>query len=245
MIYYFSGTGNSRWAAEKLAEYTGDVCCSISEAKGIPESADDRQTGLVFPIYAWGVPEPMLDFVKRLERKAGFTYGVCTCGADAGKAMKKLSRIAGLDSSYSLVMPNNYIIGSDVDDEKTARSKFAAAERELKSISEEVRERIRTYRVHEGSFAVLKSSLINPGFNRFARTTKPFYVTDACCGCGWCAERCPAETIRITDGKPVWGKKCFQCLRCIHECPQEAIQYGKETEGRKRYRIEEYLQKRG
>lgn len=34
MIYYFSGTGNSRWAAEKLAEYTGDVCRSISETEG-------------------------------------------------------------------------------------------------------------------------------------------------------------------------------------------------------------------
>ena len=31
------------------------------------------------------------------------------------------------------------------------------------------------------------------------------------------------------------------CLRCINECPEVAIQYGKATRTRSRYSIERYL----
>ena len=68
MIFYFSGTGNSRWAAEQIAALTGDETRDISRLEKTPEIRNERQIGLVFPIYAWGVPEPMLDFVKTLEK---------------------------------------------------------------------------------------------------------------------------------------------------------------------------------
>lgn len=120
MIFYFSGTGNSRWAAEQIAALTGDETRDISRLEKTPEIRNEGQIGLVFPIYAWGVPEPMLDFVKTLEKTNAFTFGVCTCGEEAGLAMKKLSALYPLRSSYSLVMPNNYILGADVDDDQTA-----------------------------------------------------------------------------------------------------------------------------
>ena len=95
-------------------------------------------------------------------------------------------------------------------------------------------------RVHEGALAGLKSGLANFGFNRFARSTKSFYATDACNGCGLCAQNCPAHTITLTNGKPVWAAQCYQCLRCLNECPQTAIQYGKATETRGRYSLRRY-----
>jgi len=36
-------------------------------------------------------------------------------------------------------------------------------------------------------------------------------------------------------GKPKWLGHCEQCMSCIQYCPQESIQYGKNTEKRKRY----------
>ena len=70
-----------------------------------------------------------------------------------------------------------------------------------------------------------------------------FYVTDACIGCGLCAANCPAHAITLRDGKPVWAAQCCQCLRGSNQCPQQAIQYGKETETRHRYTIWRYLPK--
>ena len=241
MIFYFSGTGNSAWAARQLAKLTGDEACDITALHELPDLANARQIGFVFPVYAWGAPEVMADFAKKLPKTQVFTFGVCTCGADAGLALKQFSKLYPLSSCYSLVMPNNYILGSDTDEEGEIREKITAARAELERISGEVQRQEKVYRVHEGAMAGLKSILVNFGFNRFARSAKPFFTEDSCNSCGLCVRNCPAHAITLQDGKPVWAAQCYQCLRCINECPQQAIQYGKSTAGRRRYTIRGYL----
>jgi len=82
---------------------------------------------------------------------------------------------------------------------------------------------------------------VNFGFNRFARNTKAFYATDHCNSCGLRVQNCPASTITMTSGKPVWGKTYYQCLGCINACPQRAIEYGKSTQKHGRYTIDAYV----
>ena len=241
MIFYFSGTGNSAWAARQLARLTGDEACDITTLNQLPDLDSARQIGFVFPVYAWGAPEIMADFAKKLPKVQSFTFGICTCGGNAGLTMKRFSRLYPLSSSYSLLMPNNYILGSDTDDKDEIRQKITAARAELERISGEIRRQEKVYRVHEGAMAGLKSGLVNFGFNRFARSAKPFFAEDICNGCGLCVRNCPAHAITLQDGKPVWAAQCYQCLRCINECPQQAIQYGKSTAGRRRYTIRGYL----
>lgn len=241
MIFYFSGTGNSAWAARQLARLTDDTAHDITQLNELPDLADARQIGFVFPIYAWGVPELMADFAKKLPKTQAFTFGVCTCGEDAGHAMKRFSRLYPLSSSYSLVMPNNYIIGSDTDGEDEILKKIAAAREELGRMAQEIRHQEQVYRVREGAMAGLKSGLVNYGFNKFARSAKPFFAGEDCNGCGLCAANCPAHAITLREGKPVWAAQCYQCLRCINECPRQAIQYGKATAGRRSYTIWAYL----
>ena len=241
MIFYFSGTGNSAWTARQLARLTGDEAYDITNLKELPDVDSAKQIGIVFPVYAWGTPEIMAKFVQKLSRPQAFTFGVCTCGSDAGLAMKQLSKLYPLSSSYSLVMPNNYIIGSDTDDEGEILGKLTAARTELERITQEIQRREQVYRVHEGGLAGIKSRFVNYGFNKFVRSAKPFSAGDNCNGCGLCARNCPAHAITIQEGKPVWAAQCYQCLRCINECSQQAIQYGKATIGRHRYTIWAYL----
>ncbi len=241
MIFYFSGTGNSRWVAEQISILTGDEARDIVGLDRAPDVQNEAQIGIVFPVYAWGAPEPVCSFVKTLKKTDAFTFGVCTCGSEAGYAMKKLSALYPLKSCYSLVMPNNYVIGGDVDGGLEARHKIEEARGEIEKLTGEISRREEVYRVNEGPKAGFKSSVINFGFNKFARSTKAFYATDACNGCGLCAKNCPAKTIAMVDGRPQWGKQCYQCLRCINECPQQAIQYGKQTEDRGRYTLERCL----
>ena len=241
MIFYFSGTGNSAWAARQLARLTGDEAYDIISLKEQPNIDHAKQIGFVFPVYAWGAPEVMVDFAKKLPRSQRYTFGVCTCGGDAGLAMKQFSKQYPLSSSYSLLMPNNYIIGSDTDDESEIRQTIAAAREELEQMAREIRRQERVYRVHEGALAGVKSHFVNMGFNKFARSAKPFLAGEGCNGCGRCADNCPAAAISLRDGKPVWAQQCYQCLRCINECPQQAIEYGKATAGRRRYTIRAYL----
>lgn len=242
MIFYFSGTGNSKWIAEKIAEKINDKSYDILLINQIPDIQNENQIGFVFPIYAWGIPEPMTVFIKKLQPTKAYTFAICTCGSEAGFALKKLSKTYHLDSSYSIIMPSNYIIGEDIENESVILGKIENAKKELDIISNEIMKKQKVYRVKEGKFATLKSNLVNKGFNKFARTTEPFFVDkEKCNSCGLCSKICPASTISLVNGNPVWNKKCYQCLRCINYCPQKAIQYGKNTENRGRYNIEKYI----
>ena len=148
MIFYFSGTGNSAWAARQLARLIGDEAYDITSLKELPDMDNARQIGFVFPVYAWGAPEIMTEFVKKLPKTQSFTFGVCTCGGDAGLTMKQFSKVYPLSSSYSLVMPNNYIIGSDTDNEGEIHQKITAARAELERMAQEIQQQEPVYRVH-------------------------------------------------------------------------------------------------
>ncbi len=239
MIYYFSGTGNSKWVAKQLASKTDDIAVDIVECSVVP-SINNQTIGIVFPIYAWGAPEPVLEFLKKLTGKAVFTYGICTCGADAGNTMEKLCGIFPLNSKYSIVMPSNYIMGADVESDDIIVSKITNAKERLDTIATQVVAKLSVNDVNKGSLSWIKSNLANYGFNKFARSTKPFYATDSCTACGLCANNCPANTIKIIDGKPHWSEKCYQCTACINRCPVKAIEYGKATSARSRYQFREY-----
>lgn len=237
MIYFFSGTGNSRWVAEQLAAKTDDVALNIMENPVLP-SLDGETIGIVFPVYAWGAPEPVVEFAKKLFGKPAFTFGVCTCGGEAGNAMQKFSAVFHLDSLYSIEMPNNYVMGSELESQASVSSKFSNAAKKLETIAAQVVVRQSVSDVHTGNLAWLKSNLLNIGFNFAARSTKPFFVTDKCISCGICARDCPANTITMVTGKPQWGTKCYQCTACINLCPTRAIQYGRGTAKRGRYSFE-------
>ena len=65
---------------------------------------------------------------------------------------------------------------------------------------------------------------------------RAFRTTDACDGCGKCVRDCPLNDIELRDGRPVWLGRCTHCMACITGCPKEAIEYGKRSVGRPRYR---------
>lgn len=234
MIYYFSGTGNSKWAAEQLALKTKDTAANMMKISA-PPAADGGTIGLVFPIYAWGAPEPVLSFIKKLQGKPAYAYGVCTCGDEAGKAMEKLGTNFPLNAAWSLAMPTNYVMGADVESEESIASKIAKAAVKLETISADILQKKSTHDIKEGGLAWVKSTLFNLGFNGFARSTRGFYADDKCNACGLCARICPAHTITMVNGKPQWGETCYRCTACINRCPTKAIQYGKSTLKRGRY----------
>lgn len=242
MIYYFSGTGNSKWVAEQLAVQTHDEATDLIKTRGTIK-VEGLTIGLVFPIYAWGIPEPVKHFLNQLTGKPSFAFGVCTCGSEAGKAMDHLQNIWSMNSTYSVVMPSNYIIGAPTESEGSIHQKIAQATTQLQTMASQINDRRSVKAVTEGKFAEIKSSLVAPSFNRFARRTGPFFATERCISCGECVENCPAQTINLIDGKPHWGKKCYQCTACINGCPVQAIEYGKGTATRTRYLFKNYQPK--
>lgn len=249
MIFYFSGTGNSLQAARSIAAHNGEETVSIAAA--VNSKADyyeytlkeSETIGFVYPIYAWGPPKMVLKFIERLKLNNynnNYTFSVATCGENIGNTMKVMDkalvkRNMKLDSGFSVVMPNNYIIIGDVDSKEVEAKKLAAAEEALKNISKVIKERKKgVFEVEKGFMPWLLTSVINPLFNRNAVDTKKFYAKDNCTSCGICEKVCNCNNIKVQE-KPQWGNECTQCLACIHYCPVKAVQYGKGTEKKGRY----------
>ena len=243
MIYYFSGTGNSQWVAEQLAAQTNDQAVNLASliekkvlVSPITVEPNDR-IGLVFPIYAWGAPKIVDEFVAGVTvDPQAYAFAVCTCGDDAGRALETLRKHFPWKAAWSISMPNNYLPMYDVDPAELVTAKVTAARKKLVEIAAHIQAGDSVKDIHHGGLAGIKTGIINPMFKTFASSTKPFTVDDTCNGCGLCARNCPRKAITMTDGKPVWTRKyCIQCMACINRCPQKAIQYGEGTRVKGRY----------
>ena len=244
MIYYFSGTGNSRYAAEKIARQTGDRCVSIADIyKGEVKSVVGKSdvTGFVFPVYYGGLPEMVRRFVSNPEIKGhlgSYVFAVITCGGNPQAAGEKLTKALGRepDLCASVRMPDNYVIAYAPATGREAISVLRKADSKLSGLSDRILNR-ETYILRAALPQKIASAFMYPLYEPF-RTTVFFRATDKCVSCGRCAANCPDRAIKMAEGKPKWVKnRCQHCTACINRCPAEAIQFGRLTENRGRYNI--------
>lgn len=237
MIYYFSATGNSKHAAEVIAMKTGDTAVDIVDAlkNGLPENNNEK-TGIIFPVYFWGLPEIIKRFASKVKNSLGsYVYCVITCGANTGSADKMLEKALGrkLDYCFSLRMPDNYVVMYDPCKKEKAQKFLRHADKEIDIICEDINKG----EVKKGgsSGGMINSIFVSKLYDPM-RKTKKFFADDNCVSCGLCEKICPEEAIVIENGKPKWTKKkCQHCTACINRCPAKAIQYGKKTSERGRY----------
>lgn len=248
MIFYFSGTGNSLYAAKVIAKSQGEKLVSIAdEMKKNPSErvyviAEKELIGFVYPIYAWAPPKIVLDFIHTMQITGmkRYVFSLNTCGSEEGNATQMLQKALlkkgmKLASAFSVSMPSNYVIGEDVEPQAVQQEKLSQASQKIEQINVILTNRkTDVFELQRGDKPNFKTIFINPLFNVFARRTKPFSVTDDCIHCGLCEKICPVHTITLKQ-KPVWGKACTQCLGCINRCPVQAIQYGNTTKNRGRY----------
>lgn len=251
MIFYFSGTGNSRWVANALSIALGEPVVSIVEElktgkkEIICPLREDEKLLFVYPVHSWGPAVPVARFIAKL-KLAGYdkqpVYSVSTCGDECGYTAdlirKQLDkRGITLTEAYSVIMPNNYILmpGFNVDSKEVEEQKLKEAPAAVAAIADAIRRNIKVNLYKKGSLPGLKSYGIYPLFTNFAIGKNSFRATDDCISCGLCERICPTATIKLTDGKPVWSDTCVQCVACIHRCPVRAIEYGKITLKKGRY----------
>ncbi len=249
MILYFTGTGNSKYCADFLAHKLGDEVCDLSERIKTGDYSpfeSDKSYIICVPTYAWRTPAVVTKLLKKTELKGSKdVYFVMTCGGEIGKAEKYNK--AFCDSSgktykgtLKVKMAENYLAMFDVTDEKREAELMGEAYTELDRAASLIRENADLPAVKEGAIGNVLSGIVNEMFNKYYLTDKKFYVKESCVSCGICAKKCPLGNIEIKDGKPSWLGNCTQCMACISYCPKEAIEYGKKSAGKRRYRCREY-----
>lgn len=259
MIFYYSATGNTRWAARQLAEATGEQLAYIPDVIGRKEpfaiEAGER-IGFCFPVHGWRPPMMVRQFVRQLriampdQPSDHYCYALCTAGDNIGETMKLLQRDLGCarlqaDSLFSLIMPESYVglPFMDVDTPEKEQRKKATAAQQLEAYAEAIVQRRKgQQKLTLGRWPKTNSRLIGAVFTRLLITDAPFHVVeDRCIRCGLCAEKCPSADIEGGKGLlPEWrhNGQCLTCFACYHHCPHHAIEFGRRTRHKGQYYFE-------
>ncbi len=245
MVVYFSGTGNSRYCAQMLADLLGDESLDAFHYIRSGVAADLRSGKpwvFVAPTYAWRLPRVFRDFIRSGSFEgSGDAYFVMTCGDGIGKAAKTNAKLCGEKNLHyrgtlEVLMPENYIALFDVPPKEECRHRIKAARPLLESAAHTILAGEELQDQRAGVMGALKSGPVNPVFYRVIVKDKKFRAGEKCVGCGKCVEVCPLQNISLTDGKPSWSGSCTHCMACITQCPTEAIEYGAASVGKVRYR---------
>lgn len=247
MVLYFSGTGNSRYVAGRVARALGEPLCSLNErikaGDYSPVETGERLI-VVTPTYAWRIPRLVGDWLQKTKFPgAKRVWFLMTCGSEIGNAEKynrALSREMGLSymGTAQVVMPENYIALFRVPGVEESRQIVARAESDIDRAIAALAAGEAFAPPRNNLYDRVVSGPVNPVFYALVVKDRAFAAGAACTGCGRCAQLCPTNNIVLRSGKPVWGGNCTHCMACISYCPTEAIEYGKKSVGKPRYRLE-------
>ena len=244
-LYYFTGTGNSLCITRELDTHfqQGEIIpiSKIWKQDNLKTSSDI--VGLISPLYYWGLPLIMKEFVERMNfDKTSYIFAVVNAGGDEpGIAFMQLDKILKekskrLNASFFLSMPSNYIVGGSQETKEEQKEKLLNVKEVVKKIGMTVLEKEETPLITSNEKKAKTIERMNRKFHdKVHESDDLFHVDDNCTGCGICETVCSMNNIILSDSKPEWLHNCQQCLACINYCPENAIHYGATTVGKRRY----------
>jgi len=249
MVLYFTGTGNSKYVAEKIGSIIDDDVVNLFDRiknKDYSTISSENSFVVVCPTYAWQVPHIVKDYLLRTPLNGNKDiYFVLTCGDSIGNAYgyaKKIALQKGLNIKgvAKVIMPENYIAMFGSPDNKTARKIIKKADNTIENIAKIIKDN-KEISNKISLMDRVNSSVVNIAFYGLCVKDSSFYYTDGCVSCGLCQQVCPLNNITIEKGKPKWSGNCTHCMACINHCPKEAIEYGKHSKGQNRYTLEKAI----
>lgn len=243
IIYYFTGTGNSLKVARDIAENLGDTeliqICKNNMDKDYNFKSD--RVGFVFPVYSAGMPLMVRKFMEKLNiEKSVYVFAVATYGAMAGISIKQAEETLNnkgirLSAAFGIPMPGNYqVLYAPYSIEKQNKS-FKKEEEDIIHVAEKIRNNeVVNLKAPGKNMPGFLAKVMHKSFKPYDKD-KGFWTNESCNGCGTCERVCPANNIKLVDGKPQWKHRCEQCVACLQWCPKQSIQYKKVTIKRGRY----------
>jgi ferredoxin len=245
-IFYFTGTGNSLAVARNITNELDDA--ELVSIPAVIEGnivADTPSIGLVFPVYIWGIPNIVVDFVNKLEiTENQYVFAVTTCAGQPGETLVQLQKMlqkkgTDLQAGFAVreapntIQEDNIFIKIAMLIERNSKISRSGKER-LSEIVDVIKNK-------KGHKPETSSPLLNHfgnliygmAINRI-NTMGQFGVDEKCNLCLNCQRICPSNNIEIVNDKPHWNQNCEFCQACIQWCPNEAIHI-KNEDSKRRY----------
>lgn len=249
-IFNFSAAGNSLSLTKNIANKLGN-CEIVPIAKVVSDETvkiKAPRIGIVFPVFAWGMPRIVEEFVGKLSFSGKpYIFAIATCVAIPGNTLNDLKKAlqhkgvdldagfvvkAGRSSLMQLNSLDSIIIKLD-----RQRLSIKTVEDRLPEIIAEI-EKFAKHKQETSSWAanIFGSMFHGLALKSFKSIDSKFVVEDSCNGCGNCARLCPRSNIVIENGRPVFLHNCELCHACIQWCSNFAIKHPNFDSSLKQYR---------
>lgn len=236
VLYYFSGTGNTKWAAlkfkEALFKYNYQIeLRSIEKIEGL-NTKDVDFIIIGTPVHSEFPPKMVIDFLKDLPEGNNIkTLVYSTQGANSAAAAEFIKRILKSKNynvmvQASIRLANNYYFGAGIERTPEEIKKFAEKAEEKIEILAEKFARDNYYKDKVYNLRLIIGRLIHNSFYKvLPKLSLNLTSADNCTKCGLCVRNCPVGNITLEEGHAVFHKKCIMCVRCVHLCPENSVRY--------------------
>lgn len=252
LIVYYTGTGSTKLVAEEvhsnlsMKNVTAEMHRLTAASKDdlIQKAAAFQSLILIYAVHAFNAPDLVYTWLKELDEQGHVPDGIqksamvlsvsgggdmlsnTACRVKAKRYLEK--KRFKVVTEAMVVMPNNWMSATPDDISKAL----------IGVMPKKVDQWVDAF-LQNKAVPVLSTKPIDRLITSLGRLEvkgglqfgKAIKVSDACNGCGWCANNCPASNITMTaqlDHEiPTFGQVCHFCLGCIYGCPQKALTPGK------------------
>ena len=232
---YFSGTGNSKYAAELFCkEYDKESgAYSIEDADALSAVKDAALIIIAYPVQYSTVPKILRDYIMDhneiwMNKKV---FIIATMGLFSGDGSGMLGRLlkkcgAEVIGGLHLKMPDS------IADEKALKRPLEKNRELVKQADQKIKESVKRLKAgnptQEGIGILYRlagyfGQRAYFGHKTGRYSSKLKIDNDKCIGCGLCAKLCPMKNITIKEYKAVSCDRCTMCYRCINKCPEQAL----------------------
>ena len=147
-IFYYTGTGNALWVARELADRLGEteLVAIASHPDGL-ETVDSETIGLVFPVHMWGIPAPIVRFVKSsCHLQPDYVFAVAVNGSQVASTLVQLKKLLAennltLASGFEITLPSNYTPFGGPGPQEEQNRRFQLAEEKIPQIVDRIKEK--------------------------------------------------------------------------------------------------------
>lgn len=237
-IYYFSGSGYSRWVVSKAQEKLAKEGHNVLFCRDIQQPVKDVETStnadlFIFPVYYFGLPANVISFLKVMPVVAAKPAFLWTVDGGMSGMARRLGRFWLKDRGYEVISTREVVMPDTFLGLKSSPVSSEEREAILTRADEKIDENIKDFEnppkkvpVEPFWFSILGGFI----YYLYLYCLKDalaycFVATSKCTKCGLCAKDCPMHCIQMKEDFPVWKKGCVSCFRCVNRCPASAVDF--------------------
>lgn len=248
LIFYFSGTGNSKRIALWLSEFAADkgtscniIDISVVNSTSLQKIKPNSLIVIISPVHGFNFPKITLDFIRAFPKGKNRIVLMNTRGSvKIGKWITPgLTGISFMLSSlilkrkgYRIVgqipfdMPSNWISIHPAIREKAANFVFDKNYTRVKKHFERLYSGKKDFASRKDTIQDILIFPVSFAYYLIGRffLAKSYYASYKCTNCNLCMIQCPIKAIKKVNERPYWTFKCESCMKCMNNCPLRAIE---------------------